>query len=180
MTLPPLLAAASALPYGRGGIDFEPFAAFESAERNADWIKSWTGNDGLQGREFRFFGQDGTGGQVGLWLTRQGKTLVEQPVVVFGSEGEIGFAARNCYEYLWILAGGRSPIQCARGDGEDFASGDEEEDEVDEADAAAVTTFVKLAKKWAPESEVSAQQVFALAHKEFPTFAADFRKNIKY
>lgn len=50
------------------GIDFEAYSEFWSAEDNHAWIVAWTGNDGLAGGQFRFFGQDGTGGMAGIWL----------------------------------------------------------------------------------------------------------------
>lgn len=91
-----------------GNIDYEPYEAFEPAEETAGWIRAWTGNDDLDGSEFRVFGQDGTGGLAALWLVRPGP-LTAQPVVFFGSEGQAGVVAASLGEFLWLLAGGVGP-----------------------------------------------------------------------
>ncbi|SDO43625.1 SMI1/KNR4 family protein [Lentzea jiangxiensis] len=89
-------------------IDYEPYDEFESAGDTTDWIRSWTGNQELDGDRFRLFGKDGTGGMAVLWLVREGP-LTGQPVVFFGSEGEVGPVAANLGEFLWLLAGGVGP-----------------------------------------------------------------------
>ncbi|WP_090052897.1 SMI1/KNR4 family protein [Lentzea fradiae] len=91
-----------------GNIDYEPYEQFESAEDTRDWIRAWTGNQELDGAEFRVFGQDGTGGLAALWLVRPGP-LEAQPVVFFGSEGAVGVVAPSLGEFLWLLAGGVGP-----------------------------------------------------------------------
>ncbi len=72
------------------GIDFEPYHEFQPAKDTADWIKAWTGNHELTAAEYRIFGQDGSGGYAAFWLVRDGKPILEQPIVFFGSEGEAG------------------------------------------------------------------------------------------
>ncbi len=72
------------------GIDFEPYHEFQPAKDTGDWIKAWTGNHDLTGAEYRIFGQDGSGGYAAFWLVRDGKPILEQPIVFFGSEGEAG------------------------------------------------------------------------------------------
>ena len=57
------------------------------------------------------FGQDGSGGYVAFWLIRLGEDLLRQPIVYFGSEGEIGVVAANFSDYLWLLAGGIGPVE---------------------------------------------------------------------
>jgi hypothetical protein len=116
--LPPVLAALHRLPfdYDQGnGIDFEPYDRFQSAEETASWFRSWTGNEDVDGLEFRVFGQDGTGGAAAFWLTRAGKELAEQPIVFLGSEGEVGVVACNLADYLWLLAGGLGPCEAVFG-----------------------------------------------------------------
>jgi len=112
--LPPLLAELHGLDveYGDGdGIDFEPYQEFQSAEDNQDWIRAWTGNQTLDGAEYRVFGQDGSGGYAAFWMVRPGRPVLEQPIVFFGSEGELGVVARDFSDYLWLLAAGLGPYE---------------------------------------------------------------------
>lgn len=71
----------------------------------------------MDGVCFRVFGQDGTGGYAAFWLVREGRGLVEQPVVFLGSEGETGVIARDLADFLWLLAGGVGPWEAAAGYG---------------------------------------------------------------
>lgn len=87
---PAALAAAMAVRLeciGEDGVDFEPYESFLTADETTEWFRAWTGNGELNGDDFRVFGQDGTGGYAALWLVREGRELVEQPVVFLGSEG---------------------------------------------------------------------------------------------
>lgn len=97
--------------YTLGTMDYEAYDEFESAEDTTSWLRSWTGNDDLDGDAFRVFAQDGTGGQVASWRARPGRPLAEQPVVFFGSEGEVGVVAASLGEFLWLLAGGVGPME---------------------------------------------------------------------
>ncbi len=120
-TLPPLLAELHAieLDYADGdGIDFEPYQELQSADDNAAWIRAWTGNPALTGAEYRVFGQDGTGGYAAFWLIRPDAALLDQPIVFFGSEGELGVVAANFTDYLWLLAAGVGPYEAAQDGGE--------------------------------------------------------------
>ncbi|MFC5286404.1 SMI1/KNR4 family protein [Actinokineospora guangxiensis] len=115
-TFPAALAALTRVdfPYDDeelGSIDYEAYQEFDSAEDTTGWLRSWTGNDGLDGAAFRVFGQDGTGGLAAIWLVRPGRPLAEQPVVFFGSEGETGVVAASLGEYLWLLADGVGPME---------------------------------------------------------------------
>ncbi|CAM5509897.1 hypothetical protein STENM327S_09275 [Streptomyces tendae] len=68
--LPPALAdvARVEFDYADGdGIDFEPYAAFDSAEETTRWLRRWTGNAEADGSAYRVFGQDGAGGRAALW-----------------------------------------------------------------------------------------------------------------
>lgn len=112
--MPPELQALHALEvdYDDGeGMDFEPYPAFFSEEETEDWIRAWTGNDTLDGAEYRIFGQDGTGGYAAFWLISPEKPILEQPIVFFGSEGAVGVVASNFSDYLWLLAGGVGPYE---------------------------------------------------------------------
>lgn len=55
------------------GIDFEPYSAFLSSSETNAWFKAWTGNNEVDGAEFRVFGQDGTGGYAAFWLVEPTK-----------------------------------------------------------------------------------------------------------
>jgi hypothetical protein len=102
-TFPPLLAELHKLEfdYADGeGIDFEPYTEFLSAEDTKSWIQAWTGNNSLEGHEYRIFGQDGSGGYAALWCVRAEQAILEQPIVFFGSEGDLGIVASNFADYL--------------------------------------------------------------------------------
>ena len=159
-TLPTLLADLHKLDfdYASGeGIDFEPYAQFQSSEENRSWIQAWTGNDTLTAAEYRVFGQDGTGGLAAFWLVRGAgsEALLEQPIVFFGSEGEVGVVARNFSDYLWLLADGFGPYEAVVAP--DF----------ERAPNAAFTAF---AARHALTSKKTAREVIAAARAEFPNF----------
>lgn len=120
-TFPSALAAVAgaSFNYCDDGIDYEPYAEFLSAKEATDWIRSWTGNGELDGDAFRVFGQDGAGGLVALWLIRPGRALVDQPVVFFGSEGELGVLATELAGFLWLLADGLGPHEAVFGPDEE-------------------------------------------------------------
>lgn len=162
-TLPTALGEANALDYDYddgNGVDFEPYTEFQSAEENASWLRAWTGNKDLDGSEYRVFGQDGTGGYAAFWLVRDGEPLTAQPIVFFGSEGELGVVARNLDDYLWLVAGGYGPLEALVDDPED------REINMEAAD---------LAAKHAPAAEKKATEVIRLAREEFPTFEDTIR-----
>jgi hypothetical protein len=111
-TLPAELKALHELPFDYdNGIDFEPYSEFQSADANASWIKAWTGNKDLTAAEYRIFGQDGSGGYAAFWLNHPSVGLLEQPIVFFGSEGELGVVAVNFADYLWLLAANIGPYE---------------------------------------------------------------------
>jgi hypothetical protein len=162
-TFPPLLAALHGLPFGYAngdGIDFEPYSEFMSAGETAEWLRAWTGNQVLDGGEYRVFGQDGTGGYAAFWLVRPSRPLLAQPVVFFGSEGSVGVVARNFGDYLWLLAGGLGPFEAV---------------EWPQATRASVPHFVDFAKSHAADETKTAREVIAVAQAEFPTFGRDVR-----
>jgi hypothetical protein len=157
-TFPALLSELHELEfdYAAGeGMDFEPYEEFQSAEQNATWIQAWTGNSELDPREYRIFGADGTGGNAAFWLVRPTKDVLEQPIVFFGSEGEIGVVARNFHEYLWLLADGVGPYEAISYGGEKRKPAPD---------------FAAFAQKHASKAKMSAQEVVAAAKKEFPDF----------
>jgi hypothetical protein len=161
--LPPELAALNAIQfdYDDGdGIDFEPYDEFMSAEENATWFRAWTGNPEVTGAEFRVFGQDGTGGYAALWLAKPGASLLAQPVVFLGSEGETGVVARDFADYLWLVAGGYGPMEAV-----EYAPTDDEPRR-DEPEVEA------LAEEFAGQARKSPAAVLARGQEEFPGFSS--------
>jgi len=163
-TFPPLLAEVLALEYvyeeeDETGIDFEPYAKFQSPKETKAWIVAWTGNKKLAGAEYRLFGMDGTGGQAAIWIARPGEDLLAQPIVFFGSEGELGVVANDFADYLWLLAEGIGPME-AVGYGADDSEPNEQ--------------FADFAKTHAPDAKKSGAEVLARVKEAFPTFEDDF------
>jgi hypothetical protein len=112
--LPPLLQALHQLPvaYVDGqGIDLLPLAALQTAAKTKAWIKTWTGNSTLTGSEYRVFAHDRTGGTAAFWLVHPDVALLHQPIVFFGSQGELGVVAVDFADYLWLLAAGVGPSE---------------------------------------------------------------------
>jgi hypothetical protein len=91
------------------GMDFEPYTEFLSEEETCDWIRAWTGNRSLDGTEYRVFGQDGSGGYAAFWCVLPNATILQQPIVFFGSEGELGVLASDFGDYLWGAESGAPP-----------------------------------------------------------------------
>ncbi|MEV3993635.1 SMI1/KNR4 family protein [Streptomyces sp. NPDC049837] len=139
------------------GVDFEPFLAFLSAEETTDWFRAWLGNPDLNGDDFRVFGQDGSGGYAALWLARPDRSLVEQPVVFLGSEGETGVVARDLGDFLWLLADGVGPWEAAT----PYES---------ERIPRPIPELTAVAERFAPTRRRPAAEVIALAMQEFPDF----------
>jgi len=161
-TFPALLAELHELDvdFDEDNIDFEPYQEFLCAEDNAAWIRSWTKNDSLNASEYRVFGQDGTGGYAAFWLVRKDKPLLDQPIVFFGSEGELGMVARDFYDYLWLLAGGYGPYEAV---------------ESKRHKAKVNSEFLRFAERNAKSRKKKPQEVVAAAKAEFPKFEADVR-----
>ena len=142
--------------YAEGeGIDFEPWSEFLSEAETREWIRAWTGNNELDGAEYRVFGQDGTGGYAVIWCVRPDKGLLEQPIVFFGSEGEFGVVASTFADYLWLLAGGFGPNEA-----------------VEYADSNRIENrqFAAFAHEHAGASRCTPFEVLSKAKTEFPTF----------
>ncbi|MEV0597227.1 SMI1/KNR4 family protein [Nonomuraea cavernae] len=157
---PVALAAAMAVSFdydGGEGIDFEPFAAFLSAEETTDWLRAWTGDGELRGDDFRVFGQDGTGGYAAFWLIRPNREPADQPVVFLGSEGETGVVARDLGDFLWLLADGVGPWEAATPYARDRVPRPDQE-------------LTAIAERFAPGRRRSATSVIELATREFPGF----------
>jgi hypothetical protein len=138
------------------GCDFEPYDRFEAPEKTAWWFRLWTGNDEVDGGEFRFFGATGSGDYVGFWLIRSGAPIAEQPVVYVGSEGERGVIARDLGDLLWLFAEGFGPQEA-------FTDPDGHP-EPNEA-------FKAIAERYAQGRRRPVAELVAMAQQEFPNFS---------
>jgi hypothetical protein len=146
------------------GIDFEPYPEFLSAEETRSWIRAWTGNEELSGEEYLIFGQDGTGGHAAIWCARVDRDLLDQPIVFFGSEGEVGVIARDFSSFLWLLAGGYGPYEAVA------YPGDHRE---------ANPTFTEFARHHATGAPIRPEDVLANARREFPDFEENVRSSCR-
>jgi hypothetical protein len=131
------------------GIDFEPFASFLSTEETSDWFKAWTGNAEADGREFRVFGQDGTGGYAAFWLRDPATPLLEQPIVFLSSEGGVGVVAIGFQHYVWLLASGIGPFEAI---------------EFPTIDRAPNQQFTAFAKEYSASPPLTREEVLAAAN----------------
>jgi hypothetical protein len=140
-------------------IEFEPYFEFKSASANSSWIKAWTGNRSLEGNEYRFFGQDGSGGRVGIWLTDQ-RPILSQPIIFFGSEGQSGVVSVNFDDNLWLLAGGVGPMESITNP---------------KNPSAPILAFAEFATRHAAQSKKTPTEVQTAAKNAFPNFAEEIR-----
>lgn len=165
-TFPAVLAELHELDvdFEEDNIDFEPYQEFLCAEDNASWIRAWTGNKSLDAGEYRVFGQDGTGGYAAFWLVRKDKPILDQPIVFFGSEGELGVVATDFYDYLWLLASGFGPYEAV---------------ESKRHKPKVNAQFTKFAERHAKNRKRKPQEIIAAAKAEFPKFEADVRSLCK-
>ncbi len=137
------------------GIDFEPFDEFYSQEETSDWIRAWTGNESLDGSEYFIFGQDGTGGYVAFWKVRENGGLLDQPIVFFGSEGEVGVIAQSFNDYIWLFANGLGPYEAAA---------------YPNLERPECPDFLNFAQAHAPSHQSSSSRIIERAKAEFPNF----------
>ena len=139
------------------GIDFEPFDSFYSEEETTEWIRAWTGNTDADGSSYLIFGQDGTGGYVAFWCVRETNDILQQPIVFFGSEGELGIVAQSFYDYIWLFAKGLGPYEA-----------------VVYPDIILSTNkkFLEFAKNNASSHQSSANEIIGRAVAEFPDFTS--------
>ncbi|MDZ7937753.1 MAG: hypothetical protein U5M53_05500 [Rhodoferax sp.] len=168
LAFPPLLTRLLKIEcdYDDGnGIDFEPHSEFMAPAEAQRWFHAWTGNAVADASPYRIFGQDGTGGYVAFWLVRTGADVLQQPIVFFGSEGELGVVARDFLDYLWLLAGRYGPYE---------ATAYPIEQRTPDAE------FAAFAIAHAPDRRKSVAEVVAAAQEEFPSFVADVQKLCGY
>lgn len=160
--MPPIMRTLHQLEfdYLDDGVDFEPYAEFLSSAETTEWLRAWTGNDAVDGSEYLVFGQDGTGGLAAFWLGRVADPILDQPIVFFGSEGELGVVAKNFASYLWLLAANMGPLEATEFDGLERTTN---------------AHFTQFASEHAPDAMNAPQAIIASARDEFP----DFIENIE-
>jgi len=146
-------------------MDFEPYDEFMSAEETKSWIRAWTGNNELDGAEYRVFGQDGTGGYAAIWCVKPEASLLGQPIVFLGSEGETGVVAQNFAEYLWLLAGGLGPYEAVA---------------YPEEVRPSHPVFTAFATQHSGIEPIAAGEVLTRAKTAFPSFSEDLRAQCRY
>ena len=146
------------------GIDFEPFSEFLSLDKTRKWIQAWTGNTSLDGHEYLVFGSDGAGGSAAFWCCESDKDILDQPIVFFGSEGELAVIASNFGDYLWLLAGNLGPAEATL----------YPEQRVTHAD------FMKFAEANSTTTKKTSLEVLSLAQSGFPDFQDKIRSLITY
>jgi hypothetical protein len=142
---PTALSALGAL----GMLDDVGFEACE--EWSTGGPQAWTKNPDAE-REFAVFGYDGSGGMVAFWLVNPGP-ITEQPVVLLGSEGEVGAVASDLADFLYLLAGGVGPYEAV-------AYGTFKSEN-------AFPEVAKLAEGLAPRPDRTPEQVLAAANERY-------------
>ena len=138
------------------GCDFELYDQFEKPDRTAWWFRLWTGNQEVDGSEFRFFGTTGAGDYTGFWLVRPDGPIIDQPVVYVGSEGERGVIASDLGDLLWLFAAGLGPAE-AFTDPNSATQPNE--------------AFQTIAERHAPRRRRFPAQIVTAARAEFPHFS---------
>lgn len=160
--LPALLAQLHQIEidYDEQGIEFEPYQSFMSAEDTGKWLRAWTNNKSVLSDAYLVFGQDGTGGYAAIWNVDPSRDLLLQPIVFFGSEGELGVVAQDFSDYLWLLASGHGPYEAV--------AYPDEKTTPDE-------TFGAFAKKHASGPRRGVTEILAAAQAKYPDFVKDIR-----
>ncbi|MGQ4434193.1 SMI1/KNR4 family protein [Streptomyces sp. SAS_260] len=135
-------------------MDFEPFAAFLSAEETTDWFQAWTGNGERDGDDFRVIGQDGSGGYAACRLARPSQPLADQPVVFHGLEGRAALS-RDLDDVLRLLARGFGSWEAVASHEPACTPRPDQE-------------LTAVAERFAPDRRRSPAAVIELAAQEFP------------
>lgn len=122
--LPPIYAQLAAAPYRTAvaQIDFAPAMQFCDAKTTQAWFVAWSGNKRLKGTEFRILGRDRCGGTAVIWIRDGNAPLETQPIVHFGSDGEITLLAKHAADYAWLLAHGVGPAEVAFAEDDELAT----------------------------------------------------------
>jgi len=137
------------------GIDFEPYQDFLSPEETAGFLTAWTGNPQADASTLLFFGQDGTGGCAAFWIVNKDKTILDQPIVFLGSEGEMGVVAKDFNDYLWLLSQNHGPFESI---------------EYPEANTQINNDFLNFAKQNSKSNSRSVTEILNDAQSSYPNF----------
>ncbi|KAJ5588752.1 hypothetical protein N7537_011430 [Penicillium hordei] len=138
------------------GCDFEPYEHFEALQETMTWFRLWTGNDEVDGRQFRFFGSTGAGDYVDFWLVLPDAAVTRQPVVFIGSEGELAVIAQDLGDLLWLFANGSGPAEALDDPGRETQQNQ---------------AFRAIAERYAAGKSRPTAEIFTTAQKEFPNFS---------
>jgi hypothetical protein len=87
--------------------DYQPEDLFDEPDEINDRCQDRSGNPDAGPAPFRVFARDGTGGLPAFGIREPDTTVEAQPIVFFGSEGELAVIARD----LWLLANGLAPLE---------------------------------------------------------------------
>ncbi|AKV00366.1 hypothetical protein AKJ09_07029 [Labilithrix luteola] len=151
-TIPKRVRAPFPAPLAKlGEIGSEEGFGDVDLEIHDDWElggpKAWTGSAAAE-EEFAVFGQDGSGGMVAFWLVNDAP-ITEQPIVLLGSEGEVGAVAKDLADFLYLLGSGVGPYEAV-----EYGSTKGEHD---------LPSVLKLAAEVAPRVGRTPEEVLATA-----------------
>jgi|JI10StandDraft_1071094.scaffolds.fasta_scaffold08350_11 hypothetical protein len=90
-------------------VDLELYPDLLTPERTRDELRSWVGKTITSPLPFRPFGQDATGSLYCFWESQPDTPLTAQPIIYFGSEGDIGVVGRDLPDFLALLSRGVEP-----------------------------------------------------------------------
>jgi hypothetical protein len=84
--------------------DFEPYDEFQSRDETDETIFNGYEYEGHESiiEQFLVFGQDGTGGGYAIWIKDKNANILDQPIVLFDSEGDNIGIASSFHEFIWL------------------------------------------------------------------------------
>jgi hypothetical protein len=108
-TAPQLIIDFSKLDFYEYNSDIDYFSCkngFDTQKETENYFFYWAGSSNINYEEFRIIGYDGSGSAIMIWLidNQEGKTLIDQPVIVIDSEGSVAPLSANFYDFLWSMA----------------------------------------------------------------------------
>lgn len=93
-------------------LDFEPELNFLSEEETFNELFGYLNFNSIEdyemakifSKKFKIFARGGDGSILAFWNINEEIDILLQPLVFFGSEGELHQISRNFYEFSWLLA----------------------------------------------------------------------------
>lgn len=85
----------------------------------------------------------------------ESKDILDQPIVFFGSEGEVSVVSVDFREYVWLFANGIGPYEAVAYPGLERPKNEE---------------FLKFAKTYFPSSESSPIRIIEKTKLKYPDF----------